>query len=155
MKKLLTAAIVALTGCGVSASDEYRNAVPKSETVQMKVPGSTGQALETESQGQALEGDKAAFYELTRGVSLMVNGGGLNVLNMIKDIVGHEPTTLDKKAGVATWGPYTDALSPNTVRLIVTKKGDDDFAYSLDAHDKNLGDDAFLVILAGEHVTTG
>ena len=44
MKKLLLAAILALTGCGLEAAGPYRNAVPSSETVQMKVPGSTGQA---------------------------------------------------------------------------------------------------------------
>ncbi|MBK7860618.1 MAG: hypothetical protein IPJ65_18865 [Archangiaceae bacterium] len=155
MKNLLIAAVIALTGCGLGGADEYRNAVPKSDTVQMKVPGSTGQALETASSGQALEGDKAAFYQVTRGVSLFVNGAGYQVLTLVKTITEYPPTTLDEEKGVAVWGPYTEALSPNTWRMTVTKKADKDFTYVLEAKAKTAGDDAFLTILSGEHVSTG
>src|SRR5688572_18372263 len=111
MKKLLVTAVISLTGCGLGA-DEYRNAVPKAESVQMKVPGSTGQALESSSSRQALEGEKAAFYEVTRGVSLFVNGAGYQVLTLVRTIVDYPPTKLDEEKGVAIWGPHTDALSP-------------------------------------------
>ncbi len=154
MKKLLTAAIVALTGCGLGAADEYRNAIPKTEQVAMKVPGSTGQALENANQ-QALEGEKAAFYELTRGVSYFVNGAGYQVLTLVKTITEYPPTTFDEEKGVAVWGPHTEALSPNTWRLTVTKKGEKEFTYSLDAKGKNEPDDAFLKILTGTHLATG
>lgn len=154
MKKLLTAAIFALTGCGLGAADEYRNAVPKADEVAMKVPGSTGQALENANQ-QALEGEKAAFYQLTRGVTYFVNGAGHQVLTLVKTITEYPVTTFNEEAGVATWGPHTEALSPNTWRLIVTKKGEKHFAYSLEAKNKNDGDDKFLKILAGEHIATG
>jgi hypothetical protein len=155
MKKLLVAAVISLTGCGLSASDEYKNAVPTADTVQMKVPGSTGQALETASTGQALLGDKAAFYELTRGVSVFVNGAGYQVLTLVKTITDYPPTTLDQDKGVAVWGPYTEALSPNTWRLTVTKKADKDFTYLLEAKAKTDPDTAFLTILSGEHLSTG
>lgn len=153
MKKLLCAATVALTGCGLGAADEYRNAVPRSEQVAMKVPGSTGQALE--STRQALEGDKAAFYELTRGVSYFVNGTGYAVLTLVRTITEYPPTKLDEEAGVAVWGPYTEALSPNTWRLTVRKKGEKEYVYALDAKAKNDPDDAFVHILTGDHVSTG
>lgn len=155
MKKLLIAAVTALTGCGLGAADEYRNAVPKSETVEMKVPGSTGQALEAESSGQALLGEKAVFYQLTRGVSLFVNGAGYQVLTLVRTITDYPATRLDEEKGVAVWGPHTDALSPNTWRLTVTKNGEKDFSYALEAKNKNDGDDAFLKILVGHHVSTG
>jgi len=154
MKKLLLAAILALTGCGLGAADEYRQAVPKSETVQMKVPGSTGQMLENASQ-QALEGEKAAFYELTRGVSYFVNGAGYHVLTLVKTITEYPPTKIDEEKKVAVWGPYTEALSPNTWRLTVSKLGEKEFSYSLEAKDKNKGDEAFLKILTGTHTSTG
>src|SRR5947208_2606294 len=144
MKKLLIAAVVSLTGCGLGAADEYKNAVPKSDTVQMKVPGSTGQALETASTGQALVGEKAVFYELTRGVSLFVNGAGYQVLSLVRDVTDHQPTKFDEEKGVAVWGPFTDALSPNTWRLTVTKKADKDFTYALEGKAKTDPDTAYL-----------
>ena len=154
MKKLLTAAIVALTGCGLGAADEYRNAVPKSDQVAMKVPGSTGQALENQSQ-QALEGEKEAFYELTRGVTYFVNGAGYHVLTLVRSITEHQPTTFSEEKGVAVWGPHTEALSPNTWRLTVTKRAEKTFTYALEAKDKTKGDEAFVAVLKGEHVSTG
>jgi hypothetical protein len=154
MKKLLTAAIIALTGCGLGAADEYRNAVPKADQVAMKVPGSTGQALENANQ-QALEGQKAAFYELTRGVSYFVNGAGYHVLTLVKTITEYPPTTISEEKGVAVWGPHTDALSPNTWRLTVTKIADQQFSYALEAKAKTQPDEAFLKILSGEHTATG
>ncbi len=154
MKRLLLAAILALTGCGLEAADEYRQAVPRSETVEMKVPGATGQALENANQS-ALEGDKAVFYSLTRGISVFVNGAGYQVLTLVKTITEYPPTKIDEAKGVAIWGPHTDALSPNTWRLTVTKLGDKEFSYALEAKDKNKGDDAFLKILTGKHTSTG
>ncbi|MBL8950600.1 MAG: hypothetical protein JNK82_07485 [Myxococcaceae bacterium] len=153
MKRLLLAAILALTGCGLGA-EEYRNALPKAETVEMKVPGSTGQGLENASQG-ALEGEKAAFYTVTRGISVFVNGAGYQVLTLVKTITEYPATKVDEEKGVATWGPHTDALSPNTWRLTVTKLGEKEFSYALEAKDKNLKDDAFITILSGKHTSTG
>lgn len=157
MKKLLSAAVVVLlTGCELGAANEYRNAVPTADTVKMNVPGSTGQALTNAGTArQGLENEQAAFYVLTRQVSQFVNGAGWVVLSLVKQITEYPATSVSEEKGVAVWGPYTEALSPNTWRLTVTKNKDNDFSYVLQAKAKNDGDDAFLTILSGNHVGTG
>jgi hypothetical protein len=70
------------------------------------------------------------------------------VLDLCEDIVSNPPTTIDD--GHAVWGPWTDALSPNTYRFTVSKVGAG-FDYSLEGKDKTQGDDAFLKLISGHH----
>jgi hypothetical protein len=55
------------------------------------------------------------------------------------------------KGDIAQWGPYTDALSPNTWRLTVTRKAPHVFDYVFEARAKTADDSAFITILSGEH----
>ncbi len=152
MKPIIAAALMLTVGCGLEKADGFRNGYPKSDAVTMKLPGSTG-ALSGDHTRQGLEGEKAALYTLTRGVTYVVNGGGAAVLLLVKAIGEHTPTTVtDDKA---IWGPFTDALSPNTYKFTVIKNRTDDYSYTLEAKGKTEGDTSFRVILSGSHIVTG
>ncbi|MBS1153147.1 MAG: hypothetical protein H6Q89_4845 [Myxococcaceae bacterium] len=153
MKPLIVAALTLLTaGCGLEKADEFRNGYPKGDAVTMKLPGSTG-ALSGDRTRQGLEGEKAALYTLTRGVTYVVNGGGVWVLALVKAIGEQTPTTVT--GNKATWGPHTEALSPNTYKFTVTRNRADDYSYALEAKAKTEADTAFRVILSGSHLVTG
>jgi hypothetical protein len=155
MNKLLLASLVlAVSACDLGAGAEYRNGVPTSDAVKMNVPGSAGQPLTgTGVTRQGLEGDTAAFYTITRDVSVFVNGAGVNVLDLVRDITNYPATSTTDSS--ATWGPWTDALSPNTYKLVVTKNTDVDFSYVLSGKGKNDPDSAYLTLLSGDHTTAG
>ena len=153
MKPIFAAALTLLiAGCGVEKADGFRNGYPKSEAVTMKLPGSSG-ALSGDRTRQGLEGEKAGLYTLTRGVTYVVNGGGVAVLLLVKAIGDQTPTTVTE--GKAVWGPHTDSLSPNTYKFTVTKNGTDDYSYVLEARGKTEADSAFRVVLSGSHLVTG
>ena len=52
---------------------------------------------------------------------------------------------------MAVWGPHTDALSPNTWKLTVTKTGDDVYSCVLEGKAKAAADAAFKAVLSGSH----
>ncbi len=154
MKKLLGAvAMVALVGCGVDKADPFRDGVPRAEAVKIKTPGA-GSALTAEgTRRDGLEGETAMFYSFTRGVTVMVNGGAGMVLNLVEQIVKHPATSVSQNQAV--WGPHTDALSPNTWRLTVTRNAPNDHSYVFEGKGKTEPDSAFRVILSGSHVSAG
>ena len=135
MKRLFTAVVMlAVCACGLpraDGADEFRNGVPASGAVELKVPGATQQPLTGEgTKRDGLEGDTAAFYGFTRGVTVLVNTGVAATLILVEKITEYPPTTTT--ATSATWGPHTDALSPNTWRLTVKQLAPSQFSYSLD-----------------------
>jgi hypothetical protein len=143
MKRMLVASLaLILAACGLDKADQFRNGVTKADQVKINLPASA-----TAQQG--LEGDTAEFYVFTRAVTGMINGGTLLVLGIVKSVTDHEPTSI--KGNVAVWGPYTDALSPNTWKLTVTKVDEVNFSYSLEGKGKSEADTAFRVILSGSH----
>lgn len=155
MKRLLAAAVAVLTfGCELPATvDDFRQAVPKADTVKMTVPESKGAPLVSGVSRQGLEGETADTYKLTRGITVFVNGAGAIVLGLVKTITDYQPTTIDETHAV--WGPYTEALSPNTWRLTVTKNAQDSYSYVLEAKAKTDDDTKFIAVLSGNHLSTG
>src|SRR5262245_20617043 len=121
MKRIVALIASVLTAaCGVDRADQFRRGVPQANDVKINVPGTAGQALSgTAQRRDALEGQRADFYVLTRVVTLVINGGTVAVLGLVKAITDHPPTTLN--ANTAVWGPHTEALSPNTYKFTVTK----------------------------------
>ena len=121
-KTLMLCASLAIVGCGNAQEDEFREGLPTKEQVTVKEPGkSAGQSLQVED-GAVFAFDKGQtsdFYKLTRGATLSVNGGTAWVLNLIEEVTKHTPTSIE--GDVAVWGPYTDALSPNTFKVTVTR----------------------------------
>lgn len=147
MKRMLAAAAVAaFMSCGDPA-DSFRQGVPTAEDVKIKVPESSGQALSSSQDG--LEGARADFYVVTRGVTLVLNGATVAVLGLVKGITDHRPTSM--KGNEAVWGPHTDPLSPNTYKFTTTKVTGQQYEYVLEAKGKSEADDAYKVILKGAH----
>jgi len=148
----LCAGMSGLTGCGVTEdASEYRKALPTTETVAVKVPQRSGQAL-TESSTQALVNETAEFYQLTRDVSRSINGGVVWVLTLIHAVVQYPPTEVSENT--ATWGPWTDALSPNTYKVMVTRVSPSEYSYVFLGKAKGAADSAFVTVLSGTHKPT-
>jgi hypothetical protein len=151
----LSAAAMLLPACGLREDDAFRNSVPTSDTVDMKVPGATGtsqgalSAEGTASVGSPLLGEQADYYKLTRAVTGLVNGATYTVLALVRTIVAFPATHVAKD--MAVWGPYTDPLSPNTWRLTVNRSAPHVYDYVLEARAKTADDSAFIAILTGHH----
>src|SRR5687767_13737637 len=102
--KSIRVAMIAVLMAGSLKPDpqEVREALPEASTVQIKMPDG--------SRAVSTVGELAKFYQFTRGVSGMLNGGAAFVLIMVRFIVIHPPTSVDGETFV--WGPWTDALNP-------------------------------------------
>lgn len=155
MRRLLVATLAVLfVACGpLPDADEFRNASPSRQGIDIKVPAGNGQALSAEgeygTQAQALLGERAPWYTLTRSITVMVNGGTAWVLNLCEEIVKFDPTTLEEDRAI--WGPHTDPLSPNTMKFTVTR-ADEGYDYALEAKPKDADDSAYVKLIFGHHV---
>lgn len=155
MNKLFVAAVVvSMSACGFGGPrNELGDGVPQASEVALKLPSSAGQALTAGRSREGLEGETADLYKVTRTVTLAVNGGTAAVLNLVHRITEYPATTATQDS--ATWGPPTDALSPNTWKLTVTRTAADTYTYTLEGKGKTEADSAFRVVLSGTHHRTG
>ncbi len=155
MKNLLLGSMVMLlAACGADKADAFRQGVPTSGDVALKVPGQSGQPLTSVgTRRDGLEGQTSDFYKLTRGVTVFVNGGTAAVLNLVHRITQYPATTVAQDSAV--WGPHTEALSPNTWKLTVTRTAPDTYRYALEGKGKTEADSAYRVVLSGSHVVIG
>ncbi|RKH20946.1 hypothetical protein D7X74_02605 [Corallococcus sp. CA047B] len=156
-KSLLCAAsLLFASGCGDDAGpseDTFRDGLPTKEMTQVKAPKENGQGLTSSGpSAMAGQGQKSEYYQATVDATVTVNGGTLWVLNLIEQIAKYPPTTLEENKAV--WGPHTDALSPTTWRLTVTKSGDASFSWVLDGKAKADADSAFKAVLSGSQTVT-
>jgi hypothetical protein len=144
-------AIIALLlgGCQ-SPLEEFRGAAPSSQVVALNVPAGASASTASVKDGATPEvlGDRAAFYEITRGVTTIVNGGVGVTLLLLEAITDQQPTTLT--ADHATWGPYTGALDANTWKFDVSKSGPIDYSYVLSGKPRSADDSAYKAIIAGK-----
>jgi hypothetical protein len=155
MKPLTTAviAVAVLAGCGVDKADAFRKGVPATNDVALKVPGSANGLTSVGTRRDGLEGQTAELYKTTRAVTLTVNGATAAVLNTVHRITTFQATSVTQDS--ATWGPHTDALSPNTWKLTVTRTAPDSYSYVLEGKAKTEPDSAYRVVLSGSHVHLG
>lgn len=152
MKRLLSLALVAaLAGCGgLQNADDFRNASPSRQGIDIKVPAS-GQALESSDVGQAqwaVLGETAGLYKLTRAVTVTVNAWTAAWLVLCEQIVKNPPTTSTDTQAV--WGPGGEPLDPKVYKFTVTKVANG-YDYVFEAKDKTKGDDAFVKLITGHH----
>lgn len=145
---LAAATTLALSACHGPAED-FRQGVPREEMVKLNVPQSSTSALEYGQQQSGLKGDHSGFYDLTRGSTVIINGGAVVVLGLVKAITDNPPTSLN--GNTAVWGPHTDALSANTWKLTVNKTGAKTYSYALEGKAKTAPDSAYVVVLSGTH----
>ena len=148
MKRYALIALL-LGGC-MSPVDQFRGAAPAAQTVALNVPAGATASTASLKDGASPEtiGQRATFYEITRGVTAVVNGGVGVTLLVLEAIVDQQPTTLT--ADHATWGPYTGALDPVTWKFDVSKVGTIDYAYVLSAKPRNAADTAYVAIISGQ-----
>lgn len=152
---LVIAAVV--TGCAIETSDttdeqqqDLKRALPSAEDITIAVPGASARELSADGTGQAqqaLVGETAQLYQVTRDISTGVNGAAYLWLSIVEDITSHPPTSVDN--GVATWGPHTPALSLLTFAFVLTQDSDGIYHYALEAKVKNQPDESYLPLLAG------
>ncbi|HEY0713276.1 MAG TPA: hypothetical protein VGF45_11425 [Polyangia bacterium] len=158
--RLVELAVMAsvVAGCGLAeeAGDEFRNGVPRNETVKVVVPESAPNqraltAADTSSRQHALtvKGQTAELYQLTRAASGIVNGGAGLTLVLVKTIVSFPPTTVSLDS--ATWGPWTGALEPVTWKLTVTRVAPGKYDYVLAGRARGDLAGAFVTVLSGSH----
>ncbi|MEO5766716.1 MAG: hypothetical protein ABIS92_00060 [Polyangia bacterium] len=158
----MSLALVAAAACGSNdEADEFRAGVPQHEDVALAFPGTEAAsgALTASSSDPtptpaptraALLQEKAEMYQLTRGITVTVNAATVATLALVRTITEFPPSSVT--ADGAVWGPHTQALSPNTWRLTVTRESRGHFAYVLEAKDKTASDAGYLVVLSGHHV---
>ncbi|RKH63671.1 hypothetical protein [Corallococcus aberystwythensis] len=151
LRKSLLCASLLFVGCNdAETSDEatFRDGLPSKEQVQVKPPQQKGQGLMAEGPSATFsQGERSGYYQATVDATASVNLGTLWVLNLIEQITRYPPTTLEENKAV--WGPGTEALSPITWRLTVTKSGDASFSWVLEGKGKTEEDSAFRAVLSG------
>jgi hypothetical protein len=146
MKRYALIALM-LGGC-TSPVDQFRGAAPASQTVSLNVPAGAGVSPASEGATANVIGQRATFFEITRGVTAIVNGGVGATLLVLEAITDQEPTTLT--ADHATWGPYTGALDLNTWKFDVSKVGTIDYSYVLSAKPRAAAETAYQSIISGQ-----
>ncbi len=151
LRKSLLCASLLFVGCNDAQSndaDTFRDGLPSKEMTQVQAPKAKGQGLTAAGpSAQYGQGQKAEYYQATVDATVAVNGGTLWVLNLIEQIAKYPPTTLEENKAV--WGPSTEALSPTTWRLTVTKSGEASFSWVLEGKAKAEEDGAFRAVLSG------
>ena len=151
MKRYVLVALL-LGGCQ-SPLEEFRGAAPSAQTVSLNVPAGAGSSTASVKESANVIGARASMYELTRGVTAVVNGGVGVTLLVLEAIVDTQPTSLT--IDHATWGPYTGALDPTTWKLDVSKVGTSDYSYVLSGKPRAAADPAYVAVIAGKaHVVS-
>jgi len=128
MKRALILAL-ALAGCGDPA-DGFRNAAPSQAAVSLNAPGNNGSTTSSAGTVSAeTVGQRATFYELTRAITLVVNGSVGVTLQLLATLTDLPPASVT--ATEAVWGPYTPEHSLLTWKYVLDKTGADDYSYVL------------------------
>ena len=135
---------VPLSGCGtLGGLEALRAGLPSDEDVKLAVPEKSG--------SQALLGQQADLYGMTRGVTVGVNGGVLWALGLVRHIASMPPTT-HPDATHWTWGPSTPKnLEPkNNHKLEATLNDDGSVSYALSG--KTVEETTFHPLISGTHL---
>jgi hypothetical protein len=156
MRKLLAVSLVAACACGGAQNfqDQARDAMPSSSSVHMGNPGDSQQAS-TGSTAQAQQNLVGAsdWYNATAAFVFSVNAGTAWTLGIVEAVTSLPATTCSENS--CTWGPGSNALDPNTYRLIVSKNADESFHWNLDAQSKSAPSSSFVTIISGDATPSG
>jgi hypothetical protein len=144
-KLLLAATAVSLVACVKQdqAPEELRRAIPTSEQVEIKLPANNERAI----------GQLAEWYQVTRGTTLMFNGGTAWVLVLVHLVVQQPPTSVD--GDTYTCGPFGgDGLDPASYRLDVTDNLDGTYTWAISGKGRVGGSGEFEPIISGNADST-
>jgi len=122
-----------------STTDALQDALPTADQMRIKLPDSAVQGLAAAA--------PATYYEATRDVTKMLNGGTAWVLILIHSIVQYPVTTVS--GDTYTWGPWSEALDPAEYKLDVRALADGTFEYKLSGRSKTQAGSQFEVIISG------
>ncbi len=141
--------LVVLAGCGGSpAAEEFLAALPKRDQVEVAFPDGSARGAKAGVRADALLGQTAEFYAVTRITSEHLNGLVGSALDTLGKITQMPPSSLERNRAV--WGPFTPVLSPVNYRLVIERTAPGEFAHRLDARPKSVtAEEAFGPVLAG------
>lgn len=152
MKKttVLLAAALVLAACGeVDPAQQFRDALPKSQAVQVGTPQTEGTPGALSVRRDAL-GDTAMIQSeyavMSYYLALTMNTGVAWTLQFLQLVTAFPPTTVDD--GSATWGPWVDDQGLNRWKLVVTKVGDA-YEYALSAQPGSNAGAPFVDLITG------
>ncbi len=145
---LMTAAAVFAACAPADVADQYREALPKKEAIQIGTPDGGVNAGALSFRRDALgetpyPGSEYAVMSYWTAVTF--NLGVWWTLNLVQFIVAHPPTACDDRS--CTWGPWADDKGNNFWQMVVTKEGEA-YAYVLSARNAETGG-AFMPLLSG------
>lgn len=153
MKKLtatIAALLVAACSTPVDPADQYRDALPKAQAVELGTPqaegapaGALSVARQPLGQSDLLQSEYAvmSYY-----LAVSVNGGAGIILGLVRFIASLPPSSCDD--GRCTWGPWAGDQGLNAYRLVAAKDGDA-YHYALQGKPWASPDEAFVDILVG------
>jgi hypothetical protein len=153
MKKttaLLAAALV-LAACGeVDPAEQFRDALPKSQAVQVGTPQAEGGTAGALSVRRDALGDtpmlQSEYAVMSYYLALTMNTGVAWTLTLLQLVTAFPPSACDDAA--CTWGPWVDDDGLNRWMLVVTKVGDA-YEYALSAQPGSNATAPFVDILFG------
>jgi hypothetical protein len=153
MKKLtsILAAALTLAACAKEdPADQYRKALPTSDTLTIGASDAGSSATALTATGLTRTGltadGKSDLAVISYVFATSVNGGVAQMLWLIHSITWWQPTSCDDNS--CTWGPGSSAADLNVFKLVVTKNGEN-FDYTLSAAPKSTGGTQFLPIVVG------
>jgi len=151
MKKLTSLLAIALMigACApADVADQYREALPKKEAIQIGTPSADGSPGALSVRRDAL-GDtplyQSEYAVMSYWTALTLNLGVWWTLQVVQFIVAHPPTACDDLS--CTWGPWVDDDGNNRWQLVVVKEGEE-FVYTLSAQNGETNG-PFVPFLAG------
>ncbi|MEW5851828.1 MAG: hypothetical protein AB2A00_23765 [Myxococcota bacterium] len=143
---LLVSGSLLFTGCN---QDQFniQEALPEDKAVEISVPGESGS-------GQALVGERSAFYETTYNVSRGINGFVFFVLSIARAITNEQPTR--KEGNTWTWGPSEPkGLERVQWRFQATKVEEGRFTFKLEGRPKGSSSESDYKVIFDGDVTRG
>jgi hypothetical protein len=153
MKKLtsLIAAALILAACGSTEdpAQQYRDALPKEDAVQIGTPAAEGTAGALTVSRSAL-GDtpmlKSEYAVMSYFLAVTVNSGVGFTLRFLQYVTTFPPTTCDGSS--CTWGPWVDDDGLNRWMLYVQKVGDA-YEYTLSGQPGSNAGAPFVALITG------
>lgn len=152
---ILLSSVLATACVQQDAPENIARALPTAESVRINLPETATRIDDGSQDGiastrNAVLGELAPYYAVTRQVTRDLNRGAGWVLLLVHTIVQTPPTTVDDN--VYTWGPGSSALDPADHRLVVTENDDGSFDWSLDGRSKTIADAEFEALIFGHAV---
>jgi hypothetical protein len=146
---LATAALLAACGEEKIDPQDVRSALPAPEQIQIGTPSADATAAAGTS--RAALGQEPTYgsgYAVTSyWTAVTVNVGVWWSLTLVRVITAFPPTSCDEAS--CTWGPWEDDQGLNVWRLVVTRAGDDGYAYTLAGRPGSRPEAGFVTLMSG------